>query len=92
MTTATRKTLPPELPAGHRVGKREPVQTHCHEVGDLGALNHDGPSVGPAGHYVVEARMPPLGSSMQYRVKSQAEGFRRVVLEHRMIVLGAASP
>ena len=89
MTAATRKTLPPELSAGHRVGKREPVQTHGHEVGDLVALNRDGP---PAGHYVVEARMSPLGSSMQYRVESQAEGFRRVVLEHRMIVLGAASP
>jgi hypothetical protein len=32
-------------------------------------------------HYVVEALMPPVGTQLQYRIKSEAESFRRVVVE-----------
>ncbi len=44
-----------------------------------------------AGHYngktdsfTVEAQMPPVGTSLQYRIKSETEMFRRVVAEHQL--------
>ena len=60
------------------------MAAHIFTVGSLVALNADGPMPGKAARYVVEAQMPPLGSSLQYRIKSEAEGFRRVAVEHQL--------
>ena len=43
------------------------------------------------GRYFVEAHLPPLGTALQYRVKSESEGFRRVVVEHDLSLPGIQS-
>ena len=44
----------------------------------------DGQVMNKAGTFIVEAQMPPLGTALQYRIKSETENFRRVVAEHQL--------
>lgn len=43
----------------------------------------------PASSFIVEMQMPPVGAFLQYRIKNEAEGFRRVVVEHQLSPFGA---
>jgi hypothetical protein len=60
------------------------MPTHRFKIGSAVTLNAEGPSAATASRYIVEAQMPPLGTQLQYRIKSEAEGFRRVVVEHQL--------
>lgn len=51
----------------------------------------DGQVMNKAGTFIVEAQMPPLGTALQYRIKSETESFRRVVSEHQLSA-GASQP
>ena len=42
----------------------------------------DGVVVSGAHRYLIEAHLPPLGTTLQYRVKSESEAFRRIVPEY----------
>lgn len=44
----------------------------------------DGQVMNKASTFIVEAQMPPLGTALQYRIKNEAESFRRVVSEHQL--------
>ena len=44
-----------------------------------------------SGTYRVRAQLPPLGDIFQYRIKSDAEQFERVVLEHQISAINSAS-
>jgi hypothetical protein len=35
--------------------------------------------------FVIVARLPPLGTELQYRIKSVKEPYERVVLEHQIM-------
>ncbi len=60
------------------------MATHVFDVGSAVSLTADWKPAQKAGRYIVEAQMPPLGTLPQYRIKSEAEGFRRVVVEHQL--------
>lgn len=38
--------------------------------------------------FTIEAKMPPVGDRLQYRIKSQSEDCRRVVPEHQINIYG----
>ena len=59
------------------------MPAHLYDIGSVVTLSAVGPTA-KAASYIVEAQMPPLGTSLQYRIKSEAEGFRRVVVEHEL--------
>ena len=44
----------------------------------------------PTSSFIVEMQMPPVGAFLQYRIKNEAEGFRRVVVEHQLSPFGTA--
>ena len=46
----------------------------------------------PTSSFIVEMQMPPVGAFLQYRIKNEAEGFRRVVVEHQLSPFGATPP
>lgn len=46
----------------------------------------------PTSSFIVEMQMPPVGAFLQYRIKNEAEGFRRVVVEHQLSPFGAPPP
>ena len=65
------------------------MSTHIYAVGDKVSLDfHEGNALSKLDPFVVEARMPPLGTSLQYRIKSPSEICRRVVSEHQLSFFG----
>ena len=59
------------------------MANHLYRVGTVVYLQpSEGNLLPRARPYMVEAQMPPVGTSFQYRVKSEAESFRRVVPEY----------
>ena len=60
------------------------MPTHRFEIGSDVTLNTEWPPPAKPGRYTVEAQMPPLGTFPQYRIKSEAEDFRRVVVEYQL--------
>ena len=60
------------------------MPTHRFELGAAVTLTAEGPPAPTAGPYIVEVQLPPLGPQLQYRIKSEREGFRRVVVEHKL--------
>ena len=67
------------------------MAAHLYKVGTTVSLSlTDGQSVPKSSAFLIEAQLPPLGSSLQYRIKSQAEGFSRVVVEHQLTSFGSA--
>ena len=56
---------------------------HRYRVGTVVYLQPTGGDMLPPERpYRVEAQMPPVGTSLQYRIRSDAEGFSRVVPEY----------
>ena len=66
------------------------MSSHRFEIGSLVSLNPEGQGFSKESRYIVEAHLPPLGTALQYRIKAEAEGFRRVVVEHQLTALGEA--
>lgn len=63
---------------------RTQTPVHRYAIGDVVSLDlHDGGSL-KLNPFTVEARMPPVGVSLQYRIKSTVELCRRVVSEHQL--------
>ncbi len=60
------------------------MSQHRFKVGSIVFLQSERGVSRQQGRYVVEAQMPPLGTALQYRVKSESEGFRRVVVEDQI--------
>lgn len=58
---------------------------HRYQVGELVTLDsRAGYSVKSATNFTVLALLPPAGNDFQYRIKSAAEPYERVVLEHQL--------
>ncbi len=60
------------------------MSTHRFKIGSAVMLSAEGQPFSKASRYIVEAQMPPVGTQLQYRIKSETEGFRRVVVEHQL--------
>lgn len=61
------------------------MDTHLFAVGEIVSLDfHDGRFIAKLNPFTVEAQMPPVGTTLQYRIKSEAESYRRVVSEHQL--------
>lgn len=61
------------------------MDTHLFAVGEIVSLDfHDGRFIAKLNPFTVEAQMPPVGTTLQYRIKSEAESYRRVVAEHQL--------
>lgn len=57
-------------------------------VGDVVSLNfHAGQFIPKTDPFTVEALMPPVGTSLQYKIKCDTEAFRRVVAEYQLTPL-----
>ncbi len=65
------------------------MATHLFRVGSIVSLNSTDGRPFPKSFFRVEAQLPPLGTSLQYRIKSESEGFSRVVVEHQLTSLDA---
>ena len=66
--------------------------THLYTIGTVVTCNViSGHVAGKTDLFTVEAQMPPVGTSLQYRIKSETEAFRRVVSEHQLSSLDAPS-
>jgi len=66
------------------------MSTHRYAIGESVSLNfHNGNFFSKLDPFVVEAQMPPVGSSLQYRIKSRLEPCRRVVAEHQLSAFGS---
>jgi len=58
---------------------------HRYRIGEMVILDSHGLySLKSSGTFTVLAQLPPLGSDLQYRVKSIGEPYARVVLEHQL--------
>jgi hypothetical protein len=70
------------------------MSRHLYNVGEAVTLTpHSGNFLKTTGDYVVSAQMPPLGDTLQYRVKCVSEPYERVVAEHQLTrVEGEAKP
>ncbi len=75
---------------------RTHLANHIYGIGETVSLNfYQGEFLAKLNHFTVEAQMPTVGSSLQYRIKSDAETCRRVVAEHQLSAFGSqatASP
>ena len=60
------------------------MSQHRFKVGSIIFLQSERGVSRQQGRYFVEAQMPPLGTALQYRIKSESEGFRRVVVEDQI--------
>lgn len=60
------------------------MSQHQFKVGSIVFLQSERGVSRQQGRYFVEAQMPPLGTALQYRIKSESEGFRRVVVEDQI--------
>jgi hypothetical protein len=59
---------------------------HLYLIGETVAMRpHRGASSKAAGPCLVKARLPPLGDSLQYRIKCDGEPYERIVLEEDLI-------
>jgi hypothetical protein len=59
--------------------------SHLYRVGEMVILDsHAGYFSKSDGAFTVLAQLPPLGTDLQYRIKSIAEPYQRVVLEHQL--------
>ena len=60
---------------------------HLYAIGETVALrpHWGGAALKSAGACLVKARLPPLGDSLQYRIKCDGEPYERVVLEHDLV-------
>ena len=68
------------------------MSSHIYAIGDVVSLNfHAGQFFAKLNPFTVEAQMPHLGASLQYRIKSNGETCRRVVSEHQLSTFGAQS-
>ena len=66
--------------------------THLYTIGAVVKCNViSGHVASKTDFFTVEAQMPPLGTSLQYRIKSETESFRRVVSEHQLSAFDAPS-
>ena len=66
------------------------MSTHLYAVGESVSLNfHNGNFFSKLDPFVIEAQMPPVGASLQYRIKSRLEACRRVVSEHQLSSFGS---
>jgi hypothetical protein len=70
------------------------MSRHLYNVGEAVALTpHSGHFLKTTGNYVVSAQMPPLGDTLQYRIKCVSEPYERVVAEHQLTrVEGESKP
>jgi hypothetical protein len=57
------------------------MPTHRFKIGSAVMLSAEGRPASKPSRYIVEAQMPPVGTQLQYRIKSETENFRRVVVE-----------
>ena len=58
---------------------------HLYAVGDIVSLDFSGEKLfAKLNPFTIEAQLPPVGSFLQYRIKSEAEGFRRVAPEDKL--------
>jgi len=65
------------------------MATHLFAIGEIVSLSFDqGQLLAKLNPFTVEAQMPPVGTLLQYRVKSEAEACRRVVPEHQLTSCG----
>lgn len=66
------------------------MSTHLFAIGETVSLNfHEGSFFSKLDSFVIEAQMPPIGSHLQYRIKSKSELCRRVVAEHQLSLFGS---
>ncbi len=66
---------------------------HIFRIGTVVSFNSGDRQYPPANTspFIIEAQLPPVGTSRQYRIKSMSEGFSRVVVEDQLS-LSAAVP
>lgn len=67
------------------------MPVHRYAVGDIVSLAVHEVDVSKLNPFTVEARMPPVGVFLQYRIKSGVETCRRVVAEHQLNAAGRSS-
>jgi hypothetical protein len=66
------------------------MATHIYVIGETVSLNFDdGQFFSKLNPFKIEAHLPPLGTSLQYRVKSESETCRRVVPESQLSSFGS---
>ena len=66
------------------------MSNHLFAIGEVVSLNfHAGQFFSKLNPFTVEAQMPHLGASLQYRIKSKSEMCRRVVSEHQLSSFGS---
>ncbi|MFZ0558718.1 MAG: hypothetical protein WAM55_05460 [Methylovirgula sp.] len=59
--------------------------SHLYRIGEMVTLDwRAGYFPKSDGVFTVVAQMPPLGSELQYRIKSQSEPYARVAMEHQL--------
>jgi hypothetical protein len=64
------------------------MSRHLFDVGQPVALTpHSGTYLKTPNAYVVSAQLPPLGDTLQYRIKCVSEPYERVVAEHQLNLL-----
>jgi hypothetical protein len=62
-----------------------PSVSHIYQVGEMVILDSRANYfLKPNAAFSVVAQLPPLGSDLQYRIKSIGEPYERVVLEHQL--------
>jgi hypothetical protein len=65
------------------------MSVHRDTVGSTVILSFDDGRPSPKlTSYTVQTQMPPIGTSRQYRIKSAAEGFSRVVVGNQISPTG----
>ncbi len=64
------------------------MTAHLFRVGSIVSFNGSDGQAPSRSAFKIEAQMPPLGDVLQYRIKSEAEGFSRVVVEHQLSAAG----
>lgn len=65
------------------------MSKHTFAIGETVSLNfHDGQFFSKLNPFTIEAQMPPIGSRLQYRIKSKSELCQRVVAEHQISMFG----
>ncbi|UDL95661.1 hypothetical protein LGH83_05460 [Lichenihabitans sp. PAMC28606] len=61
------------------------MSTHRYSVGDSVVLDFQGEQLfAKLNPFTIEAQLPPVGSFLQYRIKSAVENFRRVAPEDKL--------
>jgi len=79
MATSTIVLQPPQ---------RSSVETHLFSVGQ--AVRLKGRLWGSGNVYLVTAKLPPIGDSPQYRIRSEAEKFERVATQSNLELVSAS--